>query len=115
MASPTQSTPTHGRIKLGSAPILSTEPIPTTEPIKDPKRTSTDNVVQFYGDQPHSPSLLRLVHEKNLQHHVTPETPQIRHTSGGTKATGVDLLFLGARFWIWPPFARFADIIITFT
>jgi Ran GTPase-activating protein (RanGAP) involved in mRNA processing and transport len=79
MATTTQSTPTHGKIKVSSPFSPSIDSPSSSEVGKEMKRDGSSSQL---ADQPHSSSLLRLVHEKNLQSHVTSDSPQIRHTSG---------------------------------
>lgn len=88
MASATSITPAHGRIRLGaSSPGPEGDVAAPQDGLRDgqKKGSAGESSHHLSGDVPHSPSLLRLVHEKNLQQHVTPDTPQPRISSGGTE------------------------------
>lgn len=80
MATPLKDTPSHGRIKGEmSTPPSHDSPYASGES----KRLGNDTPSMFPSETALPSNLLRFVQEKNLQSLVTPETPQVRHTSGG--------------------------------
>lgn len=87
MAAPSQATPTHGRIKVVPLGPPAADDSSSSESPAETKRGGNDSIISNHSEASQSSNLLRMVHEKNLLQHVTPETPPIRHTGGGTKAT----------------------------
>lgn len=82
MATPLKDTPSHGRIK---GELATPSSVDSSYASGESRRLGNDSPSTFPSES-HMPSnLLRFVQSKNLQSLVTSETPQVRHTSGGTK------------------------------